>query len=896
MAGCTIKRNISAWIVVAVAVCLLPVPMLAGTARADTWSRIAGADPVSRQNAPASVVCMAEYQDHLYAGTGSTGEVWRYDGAAWELVNVPGFGGRGNDSITAMATAGSHLYVGVGNEATGCEVWRTSALGGPPFTDWRQVSLDRMGQQAGNDSIAAMAVLDSTLYAGTSGDSGCQVFRYDGPGAADWTMVNHPGFGDHANSGIPAMAVFDSRLHAGTENASGGCQVWRLDGLEAGCWTQVGHGGFGDPTATRAASMAAFGPFLYVGTSGCRLLRTAGAGNQPYTDWEPVSIDGLGNTGNAEITSLGAGSCDLYAGTTNPSGGCEIHRTAASGRAPFADWTRVNEPGFGSKENAVNEALLLKDGMLYAAAGNGMDVSEVWVTGPVEEAPRVTSMSPVTASNGGAVLAGIRGSGFRPGAAVTIEKPAESPIAGTGVTVMSPERLTCVLDITDASPGTWDVRVVNDDGQCAVLPAALRITGTLSDDSTWYLAEGTTAWGFATRLSIENPNSVEVGARVTYLTNAGPLPGGDFQLPPRSQCTINPAETLGERDFSTKVECLDGRAIYVDRTMTWTGRDAAAPGAHSSMGVRAPASAWYLPEGSSAWGFESWLLIQNPNPGPAECEITYMLEDAAPRVVRRSIPADSRASFNMADEIGVANSSIRVVSDRGVIAERAMYRHGRREGHSSVGATAPSEECFLAEGTTAWGFDTFLLVQNPGGSPADVTVTYMTDSGPVEQPTFTMPPGSRKTVDVGAVLPGRDFSIAVRASAGIVAERAIYWDSWAGQACHDSIGVSSPHRAFHLPDGEAADDCDTYTLVQNPNPRSVTVRVSYLTPDGAGNRTFTDTIWAGSRKTYCMADRVSGRASIEVTCLEGGGIVVERSMYWAGRAAGTDTIGGYTDQ
>jgi hypothetical protein len=107
--------------------------------------------------------------------------------------------------------------------------------------------------------------------------------------------------------------------------------------------------------------------------------------------------------------------------------------------------------------------------------------------------------------------------------------------------------------------------------------------------------------------------------------------------------------------------------------------------------------------------------------------------------------------------------------------------------------------------------------------------------------------------------------------------------------------VSSPHQAFHLPDGEAAGGCDTYTLVQNPNPRAVTVRVSYLTPDGTGNRTFTDTIWAGSRKTYSMADHVSGRASIEVTCVVGGGIVVERSMYWAGRAAGTDTIGGFAE-
>ena len=44
-----------------------------------------------------------------------------------------------------------------------------------------------------------------------------------------------------------------------------------------------------------------------------------------------------------------------------------------------------------------------------------------------------------------------------------------------------------------------------------------------------------------------------------------------------------------------------------------------------------------------------------------------------------------------------------------------------------------------------------------------------------------------------------------------------------------------------------------------------------------------------------MADKIpSGRASIMVQSLDGARpIMVERSMYWNNRGAGTDTIGGY---
>jgi len=436
--------------------------------------------------------------------------------------------------------------------------------------------------------------------------------------------------------------------------------------------------------------------------------------------------------------------------------------------------------------------------------------------------------------------------------------------------------------------------------------------------NTWYLAEGTTAWGFDTYISIENPNASAVYAHITYMTNSGEVDGGTIALPADSQTKVNPKDLLGERDFSTRVVCLDDtKDICVDRTIIWYSGYGNGNAWHASVGVTGPANTWYLPEGSSNWGFETWLLIQNPNPTPATCQVTYMIENEAPQTFTKIVPPNSRQTYNMADDIGSKDASIKVQANVGVIPERAMYQlstgalavpGSKREGHDSIGTTQPAADYYLAEGTSAWGFTTYVLVQNPNAVAANVTVTYMTSAGPQQQPTIQMPANSRKTIRVNDV-PGMgsvDFSTQVHADEPIIAERAMYWQPGSpdsNQAMTDSIGMNAPHKNFYLPDGETfytevgPYTIETFTLVQNPNPVSVQVRISYLPEGGGAVTSWTETVPANSRVSYNMADKLTNaRASIKVECLTSGQkIMVERSMYFQDRWGGTDTIGGYSD-
>ncbi|MHB8896396.1 MAG: DUF5719 family protein [Candidatus Geothermincolia bacterium] len=504
-----------------------------------------------------------------------------------------------------------------------------------------------------------------------------------------------------------------------------------------------------------------------------------------------------------------------------------------------------------------------------------------------KQKPRLDSVDPGTGSAGTEVVVAGEWFGNSTGAAtVTFGGAAATDFVSWSNTEIR-------LKAPSAPLGAGEVVVTTVRGDSEALPFTVAAPA-------WYLAEGTSDWGFDTYITIENPNASNLTAKVTYMTKSGPKVKDNVPLPALSQTVINPRNDLGATDFSTKVECKQaGKWITVDRRMIWAGPGAPSTEGHASVGVTNPSTIWYLAEGSSKWGFETWLLIQNPGSAEANVAITYMPDSGEAKTITKSVPAESRRSFNLKDDMGEVDASIKVEASTPVIAERAMYRYNRREGHDSIGTTTPATDFYLAEGTTGYGFTTYILVQNPNDAEAEVTLTYMTKTGAVAAAPFKMAAKTRKTVCVNDTQKDVDLSTHVSGTLPIIAERAMYWGAGTplGEACHGSIGLNAPHMGFYLPDGETANGYETWTLVQNPNASDVKIEVSYLTPTGTGNKVLVDTVKANSRKTYFMADSIpSGRASIVVKSKTSGmPVMVERAMYWNSRGAGTDTIGGFTD-
>ncbi len=96
--------------------------------------------------------------------------------------------------------------------------------------------------------------------------------------------------------------------------------------------------------------------------------------------------------------------------------------------------------------------------------------------------------------------------------------------------------------------------------------------------------------------------------------------------------------------------------------------------------------------------------------------------------------------------------SITVTSTGGdIVAERPMYfdfRGNITGGHDVIGASAPSQDWYFAEGCTGYGIEEWLCLQNPNTSAATVDITYMMKAGHTLTRQVTVAAKSRKTLNV----------------------------------------------------------------------------------------------------------------------------------------------------
>jgi len=54
-----------------------------------------------------------------------------------------------------------------------------------------------------------------------------------------------------------------------------------------------------------------------------------------------------------------------------------------------------------------------------------------------------------------------------------------------------------------------------------------------------------------------------------------------------------------------------------------------ADGGHNTIGLTGSDTTWFLAEGFTGAGFNTFILLQNPNPDPANVTVTYMLDDGS---------------------------------------------------------------------------------------------------------------------------------------------------------------------------------------------------------------------------------------------------------------------------
>jgi autotransporter-associated beta strand protein len=412
---------------------------------------------------------------------------------------------------------------------------------------------------------------------------------------------------------------------------------------------------------------------------------------------------------------------------------------------------------------------------------------------------------------------------------------------------------------------------------------------------TYYLAEGATGAFFDEDVLIANPNRDEAPVTITFLKDTGEQVEISRTLPAESHLMIHVDEIPGLEGAAASAQIVSrsGQPLFVERSMFW---DATYYAGHTGSAISEPAPDWFFAEGAQGY-FSTFVLIVNPNDNAADVTFTFLREGESPVVKTVAVGPRARLTVGAGDfaELRARSFGIRVHATQPIMAERAMYfgsLPGRLwgGGHESAGVAEPSMQWYLAEGATGGYFDTFILLSNPQGSPASVTVTYLLPTGETVIAQKTIAANGRLTVNPEAEgdarLRNATVSTVVTADVPIVAERSMYWPGatrpW-GEA-HNSFGVTAPRTEWGLAEGRLGGRVpfSTYILLANPGATPAEVEVRFLRDTGA-SIVVTYTVPATGRYTIDVSSIAALRgssfgAAIQVT--NNVPIFVERSMYW----------------
>jgi autotransporter-associated beta strand protein len=318
--------------------------------------------------------------------------------------------------------------------------------------------------------------------------------------------------------------------------------------------------------------------------------------------------------------------------------------------------------------------------------------------------------------------------------------------------------------------------------------------------NTWFFAEGSQGF-FSTYVQITNQQAVPILVKLTFLReNATPVQRTYF-MGALSRFTVDcgTVPELANSSFSIVVDGLStmvsglGAPVTAERAMYFGSTPARLfTGGHESPGA-APASSWFFAEGATGTFFDTFLLFGNINLTDATVTLQYLLDTGETVTRVKTVPAQGRLTVNIGQEddprLHHAAVSTLVTSDVPIVAERSMYWGGDgelpwSEAHNSFGVVELGLHWALAEGRIGGPLDfrTYILLANPQTEAADVTVTFLRESGVPIVKTYTVPPTSRFNIDVGTDVPemsDESFGAEILVTNGmrIAVERSMYWDA-----------------------------------------------------------------------------------------------------------------------
>jgi hypothetical protein len=249
--------------------------------------------------------------------------------------------------------------------------------------------------------------------------------------------------------------------------------------------------------------------------------------------------------------------------------------------------------------------------------------------------------------------------------------------------------------------------------------------GSKAPRKTWYFPSNRTFAGDEDFILIVNQGASAATATATYIF--------ENQAPSVQTYTVNANSrfTIAVHGifFGTRVSVsLQSNLPIAAERAFYTGNRT---GGAAGIGAISASRTWYFAEGDTS---NSTTPDSNPavtqldlfNPGDVFTTVTvnYMLETGTVISRTYTLAAKRRMTINAATEIGTGlRFSMEVLSDSPIVAGRLMFS-GNEVG-DSIGAPTTGFRWNLAEGFTAFGYETWIIISNPGNQTANLTVSFL---------------------------------------------------------------------------------------------------------------------------------------------------------------------------
>jgi hypothetical protein len=165
---------------------------------------------------------------------------------------------------------------------------------------------------------------------------------------------------------------------------------------------------------------------------------------------------------------------------------------------------------------------------------------------------------------------------------------------------------------------------------------------------------------------------------------------------------VDDIDELSSSEFSCRL--TSSEPIITERAMYFEYMSSI-PGGHDTMGATSPAQEWYLAEGYTSGGFDTYVLLQNPHEEEASVRATFYTPDGEPLIRDYTIDPQSRYTIKVDEVEGLSScevsTMIETTNEVEIIAERSIYFTYKDKwggGHNTMGVNEPSSSWYFAEG------------------------------------------------------------------------------------------------------------------------------------------------------------------------------------------------------